>query len=205
MWNVGEAPVDGATDLGFMFLLAAVRTFGVDAQTAALIVNSLAFLAVAGGMFVFARLRQIPPVPALLVSALFFLSPAAALIHAGFGAVFFGASIAFVAIAMFRLTDEPTARNAIHRTGNHFSVLGGTDSSLTGIKQDRADIIGDPNSGTCLVNGVQVAVGTSTCWFNTSAFANAAAGNFGTSSRNSLEGTGLPDVQHWSFPPVQNP
>ena len=59
MWNVGEAPVDGATDLGFMFLLAAVRTsFGVDAQTAALIVNSLAFLAVAGGMFVF---DAVPP------------------------------------------------------------------------------------------------------------------------------------------------
>jgi hypothetical protein len=79
-----------------MFLLAAVRTFGVGAQTAALMVNSLAFLAVAGGMFVFARLRQIPPVPAMLASALFFLSPAATLMHAGFGAVFFGASIALV-------------------------------------------------------------------------------------------------------------
>jgi hypothetical protein len=66
VWNVGEALVAGATDLGFMFLLAAVRTFGVGAQTAALIVNSLAFLAVAGGMFVFAPLRQIPPVPAML-------------------------------------------------------------------------------------------------------------------------------------------
>jgi hypothetical protein len=96
VWNVGEAPVAGATDLGFMFLLAAVRTFGVGAQTAALMVNSLAFLAVAGGMFVFARLRQIPPVPAMLASALFFLSPAATLMHAGFGAVFFGASIALV-------------------------------------------------------------------------------------------------------------
>ena len=49
VWNVGEAPVDGATDLGFMLLLAAVRTFGVGSQTAALILNSLAFLAVAGG------------------------------------------------------------------------------------------------------------------------------------------------------------
>jgi hypothetical protein len=113
VWNVGEAPVDGATDLGFMFLLAAVRTFGVGSQTAALILNSLAFLAVAGGVFVFARLRQIPPVPAVLASALFVLSPAVTLIHAGFGAVFFSASIALLAIAMFRLTDGPTARNAI--------------------------------------------------------------------------------------------
>lgn len=75
-----------------------------------------------------------------------------------------------------------------YRTGNHFSVLGGTDSSLTGIKQDRADIIGDPNSGSC-PNGAPV--GSSTCWFNTGAFVNAAAGNFGTSSRNSLEGPGF--------------
>ena len=78
-----------------------------------------------------------------------------------------------------------------YRTGNHFSVLGGTDSSLTGIKQDRADIVGDPTSGSCLVNGVQVAVGTPNCWFNTSAFVNASAGNFGTSRRNSLEGPGF--------------
>src|SRR5262245_18163815 len=67
-----------------------------------------------------------------------------------------------------------------YRTGNHFSVLGGTDSSLTGSKQDRADLIGDPNSGTC-PNGANV--GSPTCWFNTSAFVNGAAGTFGTSTR----------------------
>jgi hypothetical protein len=75
-----------------------------------------------------------------------------------------------------------------YRTGNHFSVLGGTDSSLTGIKQDRADIIGDPSSGSC-PNGA--AVGTATCWFNTSAFTNGAAGTFGTSGRNMMEGPGF--------------
>lgn len=76
-----------------------------------------------------------------------------------------------------------------YRTGNHFSVLGGTDSSLTGIKQDRADLIGDPSSGEC-PNG-NGPVGSPTCWFNTSAFANGAAGTFGTSSRNMLEGPGF--------------
>jgi len=75
-----------------------------------------------------------------------------------------------------------------YRTGNHFSVLGGTDSSLTGIKQDRTNLIGDPNSGTC-PNGAPV--GSVTCWFNTSAFVNGAAGTFGTSSRNMLEGPGF--------------
>src|SRR5262249_10919337 len=77
-----------------------------------------------------------------------------------------------------------------YRTGNHFSVLGGTDASLTGIRQDRTDIIGDPNSGSCLIKGVQVPVGSFSCWFNTSAFATNAAGTFGTSGRNILEGPG---------------
>jgi hypothetical protein len=75
-----------------------------------------------------------------------------------------------------------------YRTGNHFSALGGTDASVTGIKQDRADIVGDPTTGTC-TNGA--AVGTPTCWFNTSAFVTNAAGTFGTSGRNILEGPGF--------------
>ena len=113
VWNVGEAPVDGATDLGFMLVLAAIRTSGVGAQAAALIVNSLAFLCIAGGLFAFARLRQIPVLLAILVTALFIFSPAVTLIHAGFGAVFFSASVATVALAMFRLIDQPTRRNAL--------------------------------------------------------------------------------------------
>lgn len=75
-----------------------------------------------------------------------------------------------------------------YRTGNHFSALGGTDASLTGIKQDRADIVGDPNTGSC-PNGA--AVGTPACWFNTSAFVTNATGTFGTSGRNILEGPGF--------------
>lgn len=75
-----------------------------------------------------------------------------------------------------------------YHTGNHFSVLGGTDSSLTGIKQDRANLIGDPNSGSC-PNGAPV--GSATCWFNTSAFVNGIAGTFGNSTRNMLVGPGF--------------
>lgn len=74
-----------------------------------------------------------------------------------------------------------------YRTGNHFSALGGTDASLTGIKQDRADIVGDPTTGSCS-NGAPV--GTPTCWFNTGAFLTNATGTFGTSGRNILEGPG---------------
>ncbi len=75
-----------------------------------------------------------------------------------------------------------------YHTGNHFSALGGSDASLTGIKQDRADIVGDPNTGTC-ANGA--AVGTPTCWFNTNAFVTNAPGTFGTAGRNTLVGPGF--------------
>ncbi|WP_197375400.1 hypothetical protein [Mycolicibacterium baixiangningiae] len=112
VWNVGEAPVDGATDLGFMLVLAAVGALGVGADIAALIVNSAAFVAIAAGLFVFARRRNLPLAFAALVTALFVFSPAVTLIQAGFGAVFFSAAVAVAAIAMFRLTDDPTPRNA---------------------------------------------------------------------------------------------
>ncbi|HZD95141.1 MAG TPA: TonB-dependent receptor, partial [Candidatus Sulfotelmatobacter sp.] len=70
-----------------------------------------------------------------------------------------------------------------YRTGNHFSALTGTDTSLTGIKQDRADLVGDPTSGSCsLAGGGTAPVGSPLCWFNTSAFVTGAAGTFGTST-----------------------
>src|SRR5262249_37127625 len=88
--------------------------------------------------------------------------------------------------ARLLLSDWQASTIIGYRTGNHFSVLGGTDNSLTGIKQDRADIIGDPN-GSCPGG---VAVHTIACWFNTSAFATNATGTFGTSGRNMIEGPG---------------
>lgn len=75
-----------------------------------------------------------------------------------------------------------------YRTGNHFSILGGTDNSLTGIKQDRVDLVGDPNSGNC-PNGSPV--GSVSCWFNTGAVAVNATGTFGNSGRNIVEGPGF--------------
>lgn len=55
------------------------------------------------------------------------------------------------------------------------------------ILAERANLVGDPNSGTC-PNGA--AVGTRTCWFNTSAFAVPPIGTYGTFSRNVLRGDG---------------
>jgi hypothetical protein len=75
-----------------------------------------------------------------------------------------------------------------YRTGNHFSALGGTDASLTGIKQDRADQVGDPSTGSCTDGWSAGSIG---CWFNNGAFTTNATGTFGNSTRNMLTGPGL--------------
>jgi outer membrane receptor protein involved in Fe transport len=51
----------------------------------------------------------------------------------------------------------------------------------------RANIVGDPYSGTC-PNGFEV--GTLECWFNTSAFVIPASGQYGDARRNSITGPG---------------
>jgi len=72
------------------------------------------------------------------------------------------------------------------RSGLPFTVMSGTDRSLTAIGHDHADLIGDPTrpSGA---DRIQM-------WFNTAAFATAAPGTFGTLTRNSLRGPGSASV-----------
>jgi hypothetical protein len=80
-----------------------------------------------------------------------------------------------------------------YQTGFWFSALSGNDNSLTGIKQDRADLVPgqNPLSGTCADGSP---VGTIGCWFNAAAFAPNPLGTFGTSSRNMLEGPHFFDI-----------
>jgi hypothetical protein len=74
-----------------------------------------------------------------------------------------------------------------YQTGFWFSAASGNDNSLTGIKQDRADLVPgqDPAVGTCADGSSAGSIG---CWFNTAAFAQNPLGTFGTSSRNMLTG-----------------
>ncbi len=54
-----------------------------------------------------------------------------------------------------------------YHSGVPFTVANGVDANLDGAGGDRANLVGDPHSGTC-PNGANV--GTPTCWFNIAAF-----------------------------------
>lgn len=73
-------------------------------------------------------------------------------------------------------------------SGTPFSIASGLDNSLTGVNQDRADLIGTPNltSGT---KGERILR-----YFNTAAFRLNAEGTFGTSGRNILRGPGSVNI-----------
>jgi hypothetical protein len=84
-----------------------------------------------------------------------------------------------------------------------FTVYDSSDSSLqgsapeiSGFYSSRPNMVGDPNSGSCNVNGVLVPVRTAGCWFNTGAFQQAQPGTFGNLGRNTLNG---PALHNWDF------
>jgi hypothetical protein len=72
------------------------------------------------------------------------------------------------------------------QTGLPFTVLSGTDRSLSGIGNDYADIVGNPirPSGVSKVKE----------YFNTAGFVPAKTGTFGDIGRNSLRGPGYADL-----------
>ena len=71
-------------------------------------------------------------------------------------------------------------------SGMPFTVISGTDRSLSGVGNDFADVIGDPSRPAGANPLFQ--------YFNTKAFQAAALGTFGTIGRNSLRGPGFFDV-----------
>ena len=72
------------------------------------------------------------------------------------------------------------------QTGLPFTVLSGTDRSLSGVGNDYADIVGNPARPAGVSKVKQ--------YFNTAAFVPATIGTFGNIARNSLRGPGYFDV-----------
>ncbi|MBI1355496.1 MAG: TonB-dependent receptor plug domain-containing protein [Acidobacteria bacterium] len=79
-------------------------------------------------------------------------------------------------------------------SGFPFSVVSGIDNSLTGVGQDRANLIGDPNLSFDRPNGQLIQK-----YFNTDAFTANPEGTFGTSGRNILRGPGTQTVDFSVF------
>ncbi len=69
-------------------------------------------------------------------------------------------------------------------TGTPFTVYSGSDTSLTGENNDRAEVIGNPFSG---VPASSAATGT-VYWFNPAAFATPALGTYSNQGRNEFHG-----------------
>lgn len=72
----------------------------------------------------------------------------------------------------------------------------GSAPEISGFFSSRPDIVGNPNTGPCVRNGVTFTARSADCWFSTSAFQQAAPGQFGNVGRNTLKG---PAFQQWDF------
>ena len=72
----------------------------------------------------------------------------------------------------------------------------GSAPEISGFFSSRPDIVGNPNSGPCVRNGATFTARSADCWFSTSAFQQAALGQFGNVGRNTLKG---PAFQQWDF------
>ncbi len=80
------------------------------------------------------------------------------------------------------------------QSGGPITVSEGVDVSLSGIGQDRVDLVGDPH-----LPGDRSREEKINEWFNKSAFARPAPGTFGTLGRNVLFGPGLATVDFSAF------
>ena len=80
------------------------------------------------------------------------------------------------------------------QTGMPFTVLSGTDRSLSGIGNDYADVVPGQNPRTRVAGKNRFQQ-----YFNPNAFAPAATGTFGNESRNSLRGPGYEDIDFSLF------
>ncbi len=80
------------------------------------------------------------------------------------------------------------------QTGPPLTISTGVDNSLSGIGQDRVDIVGDPRLPGNRSRGEKIVR-----WFNTAAFRENAPATFGTLGRNTERGPGLATVDFSTF------
>jgi hypothetical protein len=114
VWNVGEAPVDGATDFLFMVLLAGVHAAGASLEAGAralgLLAHALTVLVVYAGA---RRLFSASPAAAFVSAAFVAAGPGLAHAAAGFGTPLFALAVAMAWYAATRAAGEEGHGSAV--------------------------------------------------------------------------------------------
>jgi arabinofuranosyltransferase len=104
VWNIGDAPVDGATDFLFMVVVALVRHIGLSLEAAVRVITiSSHFLAVALVYLGMRRLQHSGIIPAGLSAAYVAVGPGLFLSAAYFGTPFFALAVAVAWLSAQRL------------------------------------------------------------------------------------------------------
>lgn len=108
VWNVGEAPIDGATDLLYMVAIAALNSVGVGLLAAAQALDVLGALGSIVVTYVAGRclLKQSRGI-SLVGPTLIAIGPAALYTRVGFGAPFFGFTVALAAASAIAFVLHP--------------------------------------------------------------------------------------------------
>ena len=111
VWNIGEAPVDGATDFLFMLVVALFTRAGVSVEFAT---RSLSFAAhIATVLLIYITLRRVYAsgiYSAVLSSLYLAVGPGLFFVAAYFGTPFFTLAVCATWIAALRLTRKPDSR-----------------------------------------------------------------------------------------------
>jgi hypothetical protein len=113
VWNVGERPVDGATDFLFMVLAAAGIRLGLSAQAAVRLIDIVSIVATIPLVYFTARrLHGSGRIVAGIAAAFVVTGRDLYYTEAGFGAPFFGLTVATTWLFAMRCRRDPSSRPA---------------------------------------------------------------------------------------------
>ena len=113
VWNIGEPPVDGATDFLFMVLVAGLVRLGIDLETAARALGLFAHAATVLLVFVGARrLHGAPPLWALVPAVFLLFGPGLRHLAACYGTPLFALLTLLTWLAATHLTSADAGREA---------------------------------------------------------------------------------------------
>lgn len=111
VWNIGEPPVEGATDFLFMIVLACFHAMGFSLEFVAMAVGFFSHVTVMTTVYAAIRWTQgLNRSYAMLSSTYIAFGPGLAYIQAQFGTPFFAAFASLTFVAALRCLDNPRSR-----------------------------------------------------------------------------------------------